>query len=122
MMNRWCEAIQSDMTFRQQLDPLTGAFTKEDAPGYSPTALVMLDYTWRLAGVREEGKSLEWNVRLGHPAAQSAFFQMRTDSGRATEIRYDSHGAEVRLAGKYLAASNREWQGSLPTAAANREN
>lgn len=102
VMNRWCEAIQSDMSFRQQLDPLTGEFTKEGPPNYSPAALVMLDYTWRLAGVREEGEAIEWNVRLGHPAAQSAVFRMRTDAGRPAEIRYDSSGAELRLAGKVL--------------------
>jgi len=96
-MDRWCEAIQRDMTFRQQLDPLTGEFAHEGPPNYSPTALLMLDYTWRLAGVREEGDSLEWNVRPGHPVARSAFFR----SG-AAEIRYDRHGAELRLAGKSL--------------------
>jgi len=101
-MNRWCEAIQSDMTFRQQLDPLTGEFTKDGTPNYSPAALVMLDYTWRLAGVREEGDAIEWNLRLGHPAAQSAVFRMRTDAGPTAEIRYDSDGAELRLAGKVL--------------------
>jgi hypothetical protein len=102
MMSRWCEAIQSDMMFRQQLDPLTGQFTQEDTPNYSPAALVMLDYTWRLAGVREEGGSLEWNVRSGHPAAQSAIFRMRTDAGRTAQIAYDARGAELRLAGKVL--------------------
>lgn len=102
LMDRWCEAIQRDMTFRQQLDPLTGEFTDEGPPNYSPTALLMLDYTWRLAGVREEGDSLEWNVRHGHSLARSAFFQMRTDAGRTAEIRYDRRGAELRLAGKSL--------------------
>ena len=101
-MERWCEAIQRDMTFRQQLDPLTGEFAREGPPNYSPTALMMLDYTWRLAGAREERDSLEWNVRLGHPAARSALFRMRTDSDRAAEIRYDRRGAELRLAGKTL--------------------
>jgi hypothetical protein len=103
MMDRWCEAIQSDMAFRQQLDPLTGAFTGDGPANYSPAALVMLDNTWRLAGVREEGDTLEWNVRLGHPAAQSALFRMRTDAGRTAEIRYDNRGAELRLAGKALS-------------------
>jgi hypothetical protein len=102
LMDRWCEAIQRDITFRQQLDPLTGEFTREGPPNYSPTALLMLDYTWRLAGVREEGDSLEWNLRFGHPAARSAFFRMRTDANRAAEIRYDRRGAELRLAGKLL--------------------
>ena len=102
MMNRWCEAIQSDMGFRQQLDPMTGEFTKEDAGSYSPAALIMLDYTWRLAGVREDGDSLEWNVRPGHPAAQTALFRMRTDAGKTAEMKYDRRGAELRLGGKLL--------------------
>ena len=102
MMNRWCDAIQADISFRQQLDPLTGEFTKEDMPNYSPAALVMLDYTWRLAGFREEGDSLEWNVRPGHPAAQSAFFRIRTDAGQTAEMKYDRLGAELRLGGKLL--------------------
>jgi hypothetical protein len=102
MMDRWCDAIQADMSFRQQLDPLNGAFTKEDMPNYSPAALVMLDYTWRLAGVREEGDSLEWNVRPAHPAARSAVFRMRTDAGRMAEMKYDRLGAELRLTGNVL--------------------
>jgi hypothetical protein len=102
MMDRWCEAIQNDMTFLQQLDPLTGAFTKEGLPNYSPAALVIMDYTWRLAGVREEADALHWNVRPGHPAAESARFEIGTDSGRAAELVYDKQGAELRLAGKPL--------------------
>jgi hypothetical protein len=102
MMDRWCEAIQSDMNFRQQLDPLNGQFTSESASNYSPAALVMLDYTWRLAGVREEGEGLEWNVRPDHAAAQSALFRMRTDVGRIAEMKYDRQGAELRLGGKVI--------------------
>jgi hypothetical protein len=102
MMDHWCDALQADTSFRQQLDPLSGEFTKGGEPNYSPAALVMLDYTWRLAGVREEGDSLEWNVRPGHPASQSALFRMRTDSGRTAELKYDRRGAELRLGGKVL--------------------
>jgi hypothetical protein len=102
MMDRWCEAIQQDLTFRQQLDPLDGKFTDGET-GYSPAALVMVDYTWRLAGVREEGDSLEWNVRPGHWAARSAVFRMRTDAGRTAEMKYDSRGAELRLSGRAIA-------------------
>ncbi len=102
MMDRWCEAIQGDMTFRQQMDPLNAVFTKEDTPNYSPVSLVMMDYTWRLAGVREELDGLHWNVRPGHPAAESARFRVRTDAGRDAEMRYDNHGAELSLGGKRL--------------------
>jgi len=103
LMDRWCGALQNDMTFRQQMDPLNGAFTNEGMANYSPAALVMLDYTWRLAGVREEGGTLEWNVRPGHPAAESARFAIRTGAGRAAEMIYDKQGADLRLAGKSIA-------------------
>ena len=97
MMSHWCEAIQRDGGFRQQLDPLTGVFTQADAPTYSPCALVMVDYTWRLAGVREEAGGLHWNVRPGHPAAKAALFRLRTDNGQAAVLRYQPEGALLSL-------------------------
>jgi hypothetical protein len=97
MMTRWCEALQADMTFRQQMDPVGGEFSKEDHGDYSPACLVFVDYTWRLAGVREEGDTLEWNVRPDHPVAQGSSFRMGS-----AEMRYDHRGAELRLAGKSL--------------------
>jgi len=101
LMDRWCDALARDMAFRQQLDPLDGVFTKADAD-YSPAALVMVDFTWRLAGVCELPDALCWNVRPGHAAAESARFQMRTDSGGTAEMRYDGRGAGLRLAGRPL--------------------
>lgn len=100
MMDRWCEAILRDPTFRQQVDPLTGEFTQQDAPKYSPSALVMVDYTWRLAGICEQPEELHWNVRPGHPAAKQSRFQLRTDAGREAEIRYAGSGAQLFLDGK----------------------
>jgi hypothetical protein len=100
MQDAWCDAILRDPSFRQQIDPLTGVFTQEDAPGYSPAALVMLDYTWRLAGVREAGDVIEWNVRPGHPAADRARFTLPLDGGGAAEMVYDARGADLTLAGK----------------------
>jgi len=102
LMDRWCEAIQRDMTFRQQMDPLNGVFTSDGAPNYSPVSLVMIDYTWRLAGVREEPGALHWNVRPGHPAAEAARFRIRTDAGQDAEMQYSERGAELRLWGKPL--------------------
>jgi hypothetical protein len=102
MMDRWCEAIQKDPGFRQQIDPVSGEFTQTDAPGYSPCALVMMDYTWRLAGVCEQPELLHWNVRPGHPAADAAHFRMRTDQGRETAMRYDAHGAAMTMGGRAL--------------------
>ena len=104
MMAQWCKALAADMTFRQQLDPLTGAFTQADAPGYSPAALVMLDYTWRLAGVREESEQLHWNLRPGHPAAGR--FTLPLDGGGTAEIIYDAKGADLRLNGRSFGRVN----------------
>jgi hypothetical protein len=49
MMHQWCSAIMRSGGFRQQMDPLTGAFTMADPSGYSPAALTFLDFTRRLS-------------------------------------------------------------------------
>jgi len=102
MQDAWCSAILRDPSFRQQIDPLTGAFTQEDAPGYSPAALVMLDYTWRLAGVRELEDGLEWNIRPGHPSADRARFTLPLDGGGTAEMIYDRAGANLSVGGKAI--------------------
>lgn len=48
MMSAWCEAIMRHVEFRQQMDPLTGEFTQADPSGYSPAALVFLEFARRL--------------------------------------------------------------------------
>jgi hypothetical protein len=55
LMQQWCEAIMRHIEFRQQMDPLTGDFTQADPSGYSPAALVFLDFARRLngAGVKD---------------------------------------------------------------------
>jgi hypothetical protein len=100
LMDRWCEALLRDGTFRQQLDPLTGIFTQGDAPNYSPAALLMVDFTWRLAGVREEADVLEWNVRPGHAAARNAEFAIAFDKNHRASMRYDDRGARLFLDGR----------------------
>jgi hypothetical protein len=50
MMEQWCAAIMRHTEFRQQMDPLTGEFTQPDPGGYSPAALVFLDFARRLSG------------------------------------------------------------------------
>jgi hypothetical protein len=62
----------------------------------------MMDYTWRLAGVCETPDALQWNVRPGHPAAESARFRMRTNEGRDAVMVYDRSGAALSLGGKEL--------------------
>ncbi len=101
MMAAWCKALIADMGFRQQLDPQTGAFTQTGETGYSPAALVMMDYTWRLCGVVETADQLWWNVRPGHPAA--GVFRLPCDGGGTAEMVYGRHGAELRLAGRAVA-------------------
>jgi hypothetical protein len=103
MMDAWGRALVADMSFRQQMDPVTGQFTAEGADDYSPAALVMMDYTWRLAGIVEHPVALDWNVRPTHPAADKARFAMKTDLGATAEMHYDGRGANLRLAGKMVA-------------------
>jgi hypothetical protein len=49
LMQQWCAAILRHGEFRQQIDPLTGDFTQNDPGGYSPVALVFLDFARRLS-------------------------------------------------------------------------
>jgi hypothetical protein len=51
LMQAWCEAIMRHAEFRQQMDPLTGDFTQPDPGGYSPAALVFLDFARRLGKI-----------------------------------------------------------------------
>jgi hypothetical protein len=103
LMDQWCKAIARDMTFRQQIDPETGAFTEGGSPNYSPAALVMLDFTWRLAGIHEEENEIHWNVRPGHCAADHARFALRTHHGADAEMQYDATGARLQYRGKTVA-------------------
>ncbi|AFL89564.1 hypothetical protein Terro_3347 [Terriglobus roseus DSM 18391] len=103
MMDQWCEALQRDSTFRQGIDPLTGTFSPDEAPKYSPAALVMTTYTWRLAGTHDEGDEIWWNIRAGHPAAQDATFRMKTDNGKIAEMHYTGKAATLSLNGKQIA-------------------
>ncbi len=101
MMQQWCEALQRDMKFRQQIDPVSGDFTEGDLPDYSPAALVFYDYTWRLAGICEEREELHWNVRPDSPAARRAIFRMVVGRpGKTAEMRYSKNGVELRLGGR----------------------
>jgi hypothetical protein len=54
MMQKWCEAIMRHTEFRQQLDPQTGVFTQPDPGGYSPAALVFLEFAYRLTSGKPE--------------------------------------------------------------------
>ncbi len=100
MMSRWIEAITRHIEFRQQIDPLTGDFTEGTPGGYSPAALVFVDYLWRLHGVRETGETLEWNVRA--PQGTQAEFSLKVGQGRA-RLGYGKGAAELTLDGKTVA-------------------
>jgi hypothetical protein len=95
LMDRWCAAILQDMMFRQQIDPVSGAFTPGDQPSYSPAALVMIDFTWRLAGIHEDHENIQWNVRPGHQASDKARFRLITDDAAIAEIHYGRSGASL---------------------------
>jgi GH15 family glucan-1,4-alpha-glucosidase len=57
LMQRWCEAIIRDGGFHQQMDPVTGKFTKPDPGGYSPAALVFLEFARRLGMITNASSS-----------------------------------------------------------------
>ena len=82
MMTQWVKALVRAGDFRQQMDPVTGDFTVADPGGYSPAALVFVDYVWRLHGVRQNNDSLEWNCRRPEGAKHSEF-AIKTPQGTA---------------------------------------
>jgi hypothetical protein len=49
LMLQWCRAIMRHTEFCQQIDPLSGEFTQPDPGGYSPAALVFLEFARRLS-------------------------------------------------------------------------
>jgi len=102
LMERWCEAIQADMTFRQQINPETGVFGIGDLPGYSPAALLMYDFTWRLAGITEEDGTLRSNIRPALAAAENAEFELPLRNGRSARLRYLKSGAEMSVNGREM--------------------
>jgi hypothetical protein len=104
LMQQWIGAILREGTFLQQMDPLTGIFTP-DQGDYSPAALVFLDFTWRLAGVRLVADHLEWNV---NPQARQvrARHELRLSAARTAAIQYDSGSAELFLERRSLGTTS----------------
>jgi hypothetical protein len=101
MMEQWTEAISRYGDFRQQMDPLTGDFTRIDSSGYSPAALVFFDYSQRLGGPRVEGEDLEWNVRPSTFAAGTRFVRTLKDK-RIAEMIYLGTAVDFKLGGRHL--------------------
>jgi hypothetical protein len=91
LMKQWTKAIARAGNFLQQMDPLDGAFTT-DKGDYSPAALVFIDFTWRLAGVRQIGETLEWNL---NPTDARMRYRLKVSPTRTAEIQYASGSAQV---------------------------
>jgi hypothetical protein len=99
LMDRWVDAIARSGDFYQQLDPLSGECTKAGDPGgYSPAALVLLDFVWRLYGVRKAGERIEWNCRAPANSAKTVS-TIKTPRGMA-ELQHASGGSALSVAGK----------------------
>lgn len=102
LMQQWITAILRDPRFLQQLDPNTGIFTP-DAGDYSPAALVFIDFTWRLSGVRQVGDELEWNL---HPEADKrCTFRVRVSPTTIAELRYAGREAIASINGRTVCRS-----------------
>jgi hypothetical protein len=99
LMDRWVDAIVRSGDFYQQLDPLTGECTKVGDPGgYSPAALTLLDFVWRLYGVRRDGDRIEWNCRPPENSAKTVA-SVKTPRGTA-ELQHASGNSALSIAGK----------------------
>jgi hypothetical protein len=101
MMQQWVNALSQAGVFDQQMDPMTGEFTAGDPGGYSPAALVYVDFLWRLWGVRAEGELLEWSVRAPSDNGRADF--ALPVEGRTAELRYQDGKAELRMGGRLIA-------------------
>jgi mannosylglycerate hydrolase MGH1-like protein len=104
LMQQWVSAICRANDFYQQIDPLNGTSTQAPA-NYSPAALALFDFTWRLAGVRQVGENIEWNVRPPAPATR-ATYRLTLTPTRVAELRYASGAAELLLNGKLLCRTS----------------
>jgi hypothetical protein len=104
LMQQWADAIVREGQFLQQMDPVSGVFTP-DTGGYSPSALVFVDFTWRLGGVRSLGDHLEWNVRQPAHSVRSSH-RLRLAPTRIAELRCASGVAELFLNEKLLCRTS----------------
>ena len=104
LMQQWNKAIVRAGKFLQQMDPVDGTFTN-DTGDYSPAALVFLDFTWRLSGVRQAGTTLEWNVRPPEQNIHSSY-RLQVTPTKTVELKYASGHAELFLKEKLLYRTN----------------
>jgi hypothetical protein len=104
LMQQWIFAILREGRFLQQMDPLDGQFTP-DLGDYSPAALILVDFTWRLAGVRQDGDLIEWNIRPPAPGVCSSY-ELRLTPTAIAELKYKSGRGELILNGKLICATS----------------
>jgi hypothetical protein len=83
------------------MDPLTGDFTLDDPGGYSPAALVFLDFLWRSSGVRHRDDLIEWNVRP--PAQGQIKIHYKGRLNAPAELIYAGPTPELNISGKRIA-------------------
>jgi hypothetical protein len=100
LMSQWVEAITRTGAFLQQMDPESGVFTRQ-GQDYSPAILVLLDFVWRLYGVRETGEELEWSCRLPLGASRVET-QLPLRAGTASLVT-DAQGSTLTVSGKRVA-------------------
>jgi hypothetical protein len=101
LMGRWVDAIVLSGDFYQQLDPVSGECTKVGDPGgYSPAALVLLDFVWRLYGVRRDGERIEWNCRQPANSAKT-LASVKTPRGTA-ELLHANGSSSLSFASKAI--------------------
>ncbi len=122
LMQQWIAAIRRAGKFLQQMDPRDGIFTA-DTGDYSPAALVFMDFTWRLAGVRSVGdqfgveRSSAPSARpIQLSAAAIASERCRTQvclrARRAlakwkSSVHYEKHGSSCNCPGRRLSKRRR---------------
>lgn len=99
LMRQWIKALIAGPGFMQQLNPWTGECNCSE--GYSPAALVLLDFVSRLHGIRWVGETLEWNCQMPE-ATSSCSYELSTPLGTA-HLHQDIHGATLMLSGRELA-------------------
>jgi hypothetical protein len=103
LMQKWVEAILNVNKFLQQMDPQNGNFTIAEAD-YSPAALVFLDFSWRLAGVRKQGQDLEWNVRP-IPNERTAY-RLKLSPTKTMNLSYSDGVGHLIINGKELCQTS----------------
>ncbi len=99
LMRQWVKAIEAAPDFLQQLDPVTGQFTSARG-GYSPAALVLMEFVWRLYAIRRKSSIIEWNCRVPDGAGY-VHCAVPTARGSA-EINSTRDGSELTLEGRQV--------------------